>query len=323
MGYPDWCFPTFRDSDWIWGTVFQCFKEFLAVFFQLVCYARMGNYDFFNGALVLFVTLTVFAFPFLNMNLFALLRFGPWFKPSEQSIWGTITQTILIAGFQIAGASAAAAMWYDIISRWGSLENAVDNGILYNSSHYHGAIYNSLDSNTEIESVLAKACIFFDEFAAQLVLLISLIHILEACLPDLLSSALWQPKEKTNTEPTTEDANKVTHTPVPMQFILYVSVLIAGLTRAFPSAHQSPHVSAYLLVLRQLGMDDIDVGACWLRLFAGVFSTLFALMYYWFVYVDRLNNIGNYAQAIKNAVIVKPPAFTRSELLLPGVFKSS
>jgi hypothetical protein len=295
---------------WMISILLQCLKEFVAVLFQLLCYARMGNYDFFNGPLILFVTLTVFGFPFLNSNLFTLLRFGPWNKSSEFSVLGMLSQVVCVAFAQILGAAAAAGAWYNIVGRWKMLGEAVDNGILYTNTSVHGAVYNSLDSNVEQEAGLAQFSIFMDECVAQATFLIGLIHIAEVTLPGLLASAAWS----------TPPQLKPKHTPVPLHFILGVCVLVAGVTRAFPSAHQSPHVSFYLLVTRRLGTEGVDVHACWLRIAGGVTSLVLALPYYWFVYMDRIDDAG-WANTLKKVIMDETPAYMRSELLLPGVFK--
>jgi hypothetical protein len=59
-------------------TIVLCLKEFTAVMVQLVCYSRLGMVDLFNGGLLLFMILIVFAFPFLNSYLFGFMRFGMW-----------------------------------------------------------------------------------------------------------------------------------------------------------------------------------------------------------------------------------------------------
>jgi hypothetical protein len=269
----------FRDSQWVGGTVFLCFKEAVAVMFQLLCYARMGNYDFFNGALILFVTLTAFGFPFLNSNLFTCLRLGPWYiRPAhnfEYHLGGTLIQIVFIALFQVGGAAIAAAAWYGIVEKWGMLAKGVDNGMLYTNSNVSGAVYNSIDGRVTADDA-SRAAIFFDEFAAQAAFMVGAIHIMEAVAPGLLISAVWQKKQPASSEPG--------HTPVPLHFILYVCLLVAGVTRAFPSAHQSPHISVYLLVLGCLGGQGIDTTACWLRIGGGILSLGFVIPYYWYMY---------------------------------------
>jgi len=315
----------FRDWDWITANGFQCIKEFVAVLFQLVCYSRMGNYDFFNGALVLLLTLVVFDFPFLNSNLFTCLRFGPWFLPSKQNFVGTLIQTVCIALFQVAGACAAAAMWFEIVDQWKSLDKAVDNGILYNNETiFHGAVYNNLRSDVKDAPSVAKLSIFLDEFAAQLVFLVGLIHIMEAVLPGLLMSAAWQSPPPVEEKP----SSSIKHMPIPLTFILCASMLVAAVTRAFPSAHQSPHISIFLLMLGKLQLDKnettgIDTDACWLRLAGGLVAVPVTLLYYWFVYVSRDASEGEgRVKTFKRAVFDSGAPYMRSELLLPGIFKS-
>jgi len=281
-----------------WGTAFECVKGFVSVLFHLLCYARMGNYDFFNGALILFVTLTVFGFPFLNSNLFACLRFGPW--NTNSNLGGSLGQVVLMTAAHTIGAVVAAIAWHDIVKKWGILDKAVD-----------GAVYTSIDGRVENDDD-SRAAILFDELVAQAVFLVGVLHIIEATVPEFMRSAAWySPSEENQKSPT------VKHTPIPLTFILYVSLLVAGVTRAFPSAHQSPHVSVYLLMMNGLGTPGISYTACWFRLLGGVLSLAIALPYYWFVYVDRENNEGNYVKTLKRATIVNVPAFMRSELLLP------
>jgi hypothetical protein len=37
---------------------------------------------------------------------------------------------------------------------------------------------------------------------------------------------------------------------IPMEFTLHMTLLVAGLLRCFPTAHLSPHISFYLLIMR-------------------------------------------------------------------------
>ena len=304
----------FRDAAWVWGTVGMCIKELLAVIFQLLCYARMGNYDFFNGALILFATLTVFSFPFLNPNLFAFLRLGPWRyrvdQPGGYHLVGTLVQIFFMVVFQFVGAIVAAVAWHGILNKWGMLAKGVDNGMLYKDSTVSGAVYNSIDGRVTDDND-SRAAIFADECAAQALFMIGVIHIMEAVLPGFLLSATYQKNQKPQTPETPG------HTPVPLHFILFVCLLVAGMTRAFPSAHQSPHVSVYLLTLGGLGTPGIDVTACGLRFGGGVLALIVALGYYWLVYGGYFSSMwGGSQEAIKSEE--RPlPAFMRSLLVTP------
>ena len=311
------CFSSmFRDTDWVMGTLMMCFKETVAVLFYLLCYARMGNYDFFNSALILFATLTVFAFPFLNSNLFTCLRLGPWYNRPGQNfgynLGGTFVQIACMVVFQFIGAILAAVAWHGILNKWGMLAKGVNNGMLYTNSNISGAVYNSIDGRVAEDSD-SRAAIFADEFAAQAAFLVGVIHIMEAVLPGFLLSAAYQKNQK----PPPLEQQSAGHTPIPLHFILFVCLLVAGVTRAFPSAHHSPHVSVYLLVLESLGTPGIDVTACWLRIGGGILALVFALAYYWTVYGDT-SVWGKSQEATKAADTSKlPPPFMRSLLVTP------
>jgi hypothetical protein len=303
----------FRDTDWVMGTLLMCLKEIVAVLFQLLCYARMGNYDFFNGALILFATLTVFSFPFLNANLFTCLRLGPWYNRPGQNfgynLGGTFIQIVCVIVFQFSGAILAAVAWHGILNKWGMLAKGVNNGVLYTNSNISGAVYNSIDGRVP-EDNDSKAAIFADEFAAQAAFMVGVLHIIEAVLPGFLLSATYQKNQK-SPEPQS-------HTPIPLHLILFICLLVAGMTRAFPSAHQSPHVSVYLLVLGRLGAPGIDVTACWLRIGGGVLALVFTLAYYWTVYGEA-SIWGSSQEATKAAdTSSRPlPPFMRSLLVTP------
>jgi hypothetical protein len=306
----------FRDPEWVYSTLLLGLKESVAVMFQLLCYARMGNYDFFNGALILFVTLTAFGFPFLNSNLFTCLRLGPWYiRPVHNfsyHLLGTFIQILVVAVFQVGGAALASAWWYGMVQKWGMLSKGVDNGMLYKNSSVSGAVYNSIDGRVPIDHE-SRSAILFDEFAAQAVFMVGVLHIMEAVVPDFFISAVWY--KKPQGQPSAEQP--IYHTPVPLHFILYVCFLVAGTTRAFPSAHQSPHISVYLLVLGCLGTPGIDTTACWLRIGGGIFSLFFVILYYWVVY----GGIWNRKETYRAAADPKPPFPTFMRSLLPTPLK--
>jgi hypothetical protein len=302
----------FRDWDWKMDSFLLGCKEFVAVTFYLLCYARMGNYDFFNGALILFFTMTVFSFPFLNSNLFTCLRLGPWRsrfdQPSGLSVIGSLAQILWMAIFQFAGAVAAAGAWHGILNRWGMLAKGVSNGMLYTNSTVSGAVYNSIDGRV-VADLNSGAAIFFDELVAQWAFMVGVIHLMDAVLPDFLISAAYQQKRQSSLPGQLASG----HIPVPLHFILFVCLLVAGVTRAFPSAHQSPQMSVYLLMLGALGTPGIDVPSCILRLIAGMLAIGFALVTYWALYggVPVRTVLGGSKQT------ATAPAFMTSLLVTP------
>jgi glycerol uptake facilitator-like aquaporin len=69
---------------------------------------------------------------------------------------------------------------------------------------------------------------------------------------------------------------------VPMPFILQVTLLVAGLLLAFPTAHLSPHVSLYLA-----RMGYMTWGTFGYRILGGIVGFLVAYVMFWGVYVGR------------------------------------
>lgn len=371
-----------RDWDWILGTAFNCIKEFTAVLFQLVCYSRMNNYDFFNGSLVLFTTLIVFGFPFMSPSLFATLRLGPWNVAGTWAFAGTCIQTGLIIGFQLLGAFAGAKTVVKYNEAWNLTSKSVISGGV-------DAMYTGTDGKED------PGWDLLEEMIAQTCFLIGLIHIIESSTPGSLTNAAWQATNKakkskeeedliekiqdietlsnmqstenqildntnkvlkqlqklskrikqtnppkarlsvsnqtgsantdtsadsTQLETSTTDAiteptpDGISHQPIPLELILYASLLVAGITRAFPSAHQSIHISLYLYCT-----DHISSEVCSYRIGGGILATFLALMYYHFVY--RWRNSDNRFIKPVNTAIIERPAFMRSKLVLPTHLK--
>ncbi len=63
--------------------------------------------------------------------------------------------------------------------------------------------------------------------------------------------------------------------PVPFMLFLHLSILLAAVSRAFPSAHLAPHVSVYNACR---GLDTIGLNI--LRITGGLLATLVVTMYY-------------------------------------------
>lgn len=318
--------------DWLLGTLFVAGKEFIAVFFQLICFSRLGLFDFFTGPLVLYVTLIVFNFPFLNSYLFACLRLSVWNRLSTD-VRLPIAQIAVVLIFQCSAALCAAAMTKPAKDRW-SNRTAVWSS---NVDATADVQYNDVREREPQDYAL----VFAEEFVAVMALLVGLVHLMEA---DKVVSKLLERWKAASEAPEAEDAsdaskrptsgqptfppnargndddvdqiptssldvgsscdfgptagapfnfirsdastktnaanvNPGNRLPVPSAYILQVCLLVAGLTRAFPSAHQSLHVSIYVIMLRK-GDDYINST----RIAGGVAATVLATVYCYVAY---------------------------------------
>lgn len=137
--------------------------EFCAVAFQLVCLSRLGPNDINNqlepsvaANLVLFVTLVIFEFPFLNgyiLFMYDLCVIGRTSIPR-------IILCVFILGIQVVGVVIAWLIIRDIQEHW-------KGTITWISAPVAGAT--DVDRNLYAE--------FFEEFFAVLALLVGYIHL--------------------------------------------------------------------------------------------------------------------------------------------------
>jgi hypothetical protein len=70
---------------------------------------------------------------------------------------------------------------------------------------------------------------------------------------------------------------------IPMTFMLHITLLVAGLLRCFPSAHLSPHVSFYLLLMQYSSPARFGC-----RIFGGVLAFGVTWALFWFGYAWRM-----------------------------------
>ena len=199
---------------WWSATLWCSFIEFLAVFFQLFCYSRVGSLDLFASALVLYATLVVFDFPFLNPYLFWFIRLGPSWKFSR----GAAIQCVFVVACQCLGAGSAAAASY-------AARTPDDTAIRSGAGWDNGFI-------------------FLEELLAVCAFLMGMVHVLRCEIPEIL-----------------ENAERADNT-LPIKAIMYVSVLVAGLSRAFPSAHFGLHISVFMLARGVKNAEFRVLGGC-------------------------------------------------------------
>ena len=225
---------------WLTETAWLCFIEFLAVFFQLFCYSRLGSFDLFTSALVLYATLVVFHFPFLNPYLFWFIRLGPAGKFNARMA----AQCIFVVASQCLGAGCAAAASYGAETP----DDTTVQMVVWSDKKWMDSNLGDVGSSKGWNDGL----VFFEECVAVCAFLMGIVRVLQCEVPEMLENA----ERKDNT--------------LPIKAIMYVSVLVAGLSRAFPSAHFGLHVSVFMLAR--------GVGGAWFRVLGGCVGTLIAIV---------------------------------------------
>ena len=257
--------------------------EFASVLFQLVCFSRLGPNDYYyvaNGStgasdarhseepsvaanLVLFVTLVVFQFPFLNgyvLFMYDTCVIG-------RTSWPRAVLCLLLVGVQLAAvwvatlcihaAQQGQAPWRGKVTWMAPKQKleAADNG-----------------RNWGVE--------FLEELVAVTALLVGYIHL------TYLNFQYDKPPEvklfrsRTHFFSTIEPV--VQQLAIPLPFIVQVTLLVAGLLRAFPTAHLSPHVSLYILLMGYT--TDVAFG---FRVLGGVAAFGVSYVLFWGLYVGR------------------------------------
>ena len=105
--------------------------------------------------------------------------------------------------------------------------------------------------------------------------------------------------------------------PIPATLILHASLLVLAISRAFPSAHQSLHLTIYLWGKGIITDNNVAIE----RIGGGYTACVAALAYYWFwyVYAGNADGDGNSdgAKVIRNVrrnVIDPIPPFLRADM---------
>jgi hypothetical protein len=284
-------------------------KEYLAVIAALLCFSRIGLADHVYSGMCLYVILVVFSFPFLNPYLFIFLRLGPWAK------WDTVetpkgvpevsvSNTFVRYAFQIA------------IMLIGQLFGAYTAAMIRNrldevyDSEYTPPSPSSSNFTTALADMHTKYAI--DEMFCVAFLLIGLTHLIQCYCDVILVNVHWS-KPSTSTPTGSNTSFAVEYTPVadgcdapvltpitpndivdtptlnnPVapnaiagNLIATACVLVSCLSVAFPSAHQSLHVTMYLASLKTSPLaNDEEL----YRIIGGSAGTILALGYYYAVF---------------------------------------
>jgi hypothetical protein len=189
---------SFDKWQWIKNTFYLMLKEMLCVMIQLVCFSRTGLGDMFTGALILFMMLVSFGFPFLSSYLVFVLRLGPWYKSSMgyMGLFRLLIQLVFVIGSQIAGGYAAAEFLKAYAFTWagsGMSEIDVRKNWIFNRLNGTDSAASSrvdwqfLNVDTSVNGGLPG----LEEGLNIFVFMIGLLHLMEVDCPALLSSAFF------------------------------------------------------------------------------------------------------------------------------------
>jgi hypothetical protein len=102
------------------------------------------------------------------------------------------------------------------------------------------------------------------------------------------------------------------HSAIPITFILHVCILIAAISRMFPTAHGTPAITMYLY-LREYCSGEVATS----RVMGGSIGALMALLYYYIYHVWAGRYQSPIPEKFVQSIIVREPAYLYSELQLP------
>ena len=252
--------------------VIRSVTEFGAVIFQLVCFSRLGSKDYYylvnqkadfaqydNSQLepslasnfVLFVTLLLFQFPFLNGYILFMYDTCVIGRPSFKRIGSSL----ILTGIQILA----------VVVVWQIIRAAQIN--------WKGTITWIVPQVQATDDGRAFGAEFVEEWFAVMALLIGYIHLTYLNFPQLFCS---------QAHTFSEFSQEVLDLGIPLSFIMQITLLVAGLLRAFPTSHMSPHISCYILA-----MGYTTWPAFLTRMGGGILGFGLTYIWYWYAFVPR------------------------------------
>ena len=313
-------------KDWCGRTVVMCLTEVVAVFFILTAHQRLGDYDLFSQSLTMFLTLVVFTFPFINTYVFMFLRLGPWFKPDH--IVRTLTQVLLVFLSHGLGSFSAWRLHTEIVKNRFDDAGFISND---NATVLVGVKYRESSSANTFD-------FFVEEAVAVFVLLVGLLHLIEADLHSLLCFTFWNvdavrveekvieqdaPPSKDTNDQKPPDQDGKGYKPISMPLIIHFCLLLAGIVRAFPSAHLSFHTTLF----KGYALEPDFPSTFLIRIIGGLFGTFLALVYYHFMYmVIHTKSVYGITNPLKKLIVDyrnEPGVYMESLLLLPEHMKQA
>jgi len=243
--------------------------EVSAVFFQVACFSRLGatargsDEPSLAANLVLFVTLVVFQFPYLNGYIVLMYDTCVMARTSALRVF----LCVVLIGCQLLGVWLATLLILCVQN-----EALPWNGTITWMAPKKAATPSDAGRNLGVE--------FFEEFVAVTALLVGYVHLTYLNFEYAKEPAKRLFQSSAHLFSKIEPA--IHQLPIPLPFILQVTLLVAGLLRAFPSAHLSPHVSLYVAL-----MGYSTWGAFGFRILGGAVALLVTYVLFWVFYVRR------------------------------------
>jgi hypothetical protein len=198
-------------KDWGVPLLYNMLKEFVAVIAFFMCNSRIGASDPTATPLILFGTLSVFAFPHMNPYLFTFMRTGPWLgrKLEFGYIFTVLMQIFGMTIAQCTGAMAAAAFRINLSQTYGSESQTYGSGYVSLRLNkkcetdktetinlfppYFTEQLNTMNKTSCFKDLddISRIWWIFEELFGVAAFLIGTIHIIEALMPGLLINTFW------------------------------------------------------------------------------------------------------------------------------------
>ena len=250
--------PKFKYWDDTQQTIVCFIQELISVAFQLTCLSRLGTDEIISN-LVLFLTLIVFAGPYLNIYITFIHHIC-----IKEDIGWYLPKAIFIMAMHMCGALIATVIVTNSSQDW-------SDNIVWKSRPVPNSSIPGYEFNWGIE--------FYEEMTGVISLLIGCAYLFWLQTHEGIQDKIQNLKENNN--------------PIPyfdINFFLRLTLLVASVSRAFPSAHLSFHISVYLKGMNLINWDQF--GAHVVGGLVGLFITVVLVKSRQFVYgkVPPANN---------------------------------
>jgi hypothetical protein len=240
-------------------------QELTSVMFQLFCLSRLGTDEIFSN-LILFLTLIIFAGPYLNTWITFIHHIF-----IKEDIKKYLPVAIFIMVMHGLGAFFASLLVVNISRDW------ADNIIwkpkpVYNPIHYTNITESDGTQKTIITSSQENLGVeFFEEMTGVTSLLIGCVYLFWLQKHEKIQEKIDKLKKDKNPTPFFD-----------INFFLRLTLLVASVSRAFPSAHFSFHISVYLRGMELISWNQFGVHLA--GGFTGLFITIFLVQFRKYVY---------------------------------------
>jgi len=250
MATPDPREPKLKYWDDTQQTIVCFIQELISVAFQLICLSRLGTDEIISN-LVLFLTLIVFAGPYLNIYITFIHHIC-----IKEDIGLYFFKALFIMVMHLCGALIATVIVTNSSQDW-------SDNIVWKSRPLPNSSIPGYEFNWGVE--------FYEEMTGVISLLIGCAYLFWLQTHEGIQDKIQNLKEKNN--------------PIPyfdINFFLRLTLLVASVSRAFPSAHFSFHISVYLRGMELISWNQFGVHLA--GGFTGLFITIFLVQFRKYVY---------------------------------------